>query len=367
MRVTRRAFVASAAAIAATYTLRAETITAHSSVAEIEREHILASAKAALAVPTSPPALESLAAPWSTPATGDAYLPHTDALRHHSATVAALTAAFLLTHDGLYANHAATHIQNWLTLKGINDLGGPYTSLAHTKLAARDQVLDLLPFAELSRAACLLAGTLAPATLAAIQAVLAALLNLLNTDPNAQLARDSKDHLASAWLLTAAACARATRNEPELDKLRLRFKKPTLRNHISLEGKFPQELATANPLRNTLFNFDLLAGACQLLTSPFDDLWRFELIEGTGMRSCAAYIFPFLSAPAHWPAIADAQYFREVPLRRPALLLAGRAYSRDEYVQLFASLPTPNPPEAIAYSLPITQPLLWTTRAPHGL
>jgi hypothetical protein len=125
-------------------------------------------------------------------------------------------------------------------------------------------------------------------------------------------------------------------------------------------------MATPNPFRNTLFNFDLLAGACQLLSSSFDDLWDYELADGPGMRSVAAALYPILATPSKWPGVADAQHFRELPGRRPALLFCGRAYHRPEYVSLWESTPATVPPD-IADSFPIRQPLLWITRAEHGL
>jgi len=125
-------------------------------------------------------------------------------------------------------------------------------------------------------------------------------------------------------------------------------------------------MATPDPLRNTLDNFDLLTGACQMLSSPFDDIWHDELVDGVSLRNAAAFLFPILADRAKWPGVSDAEGFRDVPLRRPGLLFAGRAFNRPEYVELFRSLPT-QVPAALAASVPIREPLLWTTRAAHGL
>ena len=103
-----------------------------------------------------------------------------------------------------------------------------------------------------------------------------------------------------------------------------------------------------------------------MLNSPFDDLWHYELIDGTSLRSVAAALFPILADRRRWPGVSDVEHFREIPLRRPGLLFAGRAYNRPEYIDLFRSLPTDIPPE-LAASVPIRQPLLWTARAAHGL
>ena len=119
-----------------------------------------------------------------------------------------------------------------------------------------------------------------------------------------------------------------------------------------------------------MLNFDLLGGAAQVLSTPFDDPWSYELDDGTGMRSVAAYLYPSLEERHNWKYIADAQFFRDLPARRPALLFAGRAYSRPEYVATWQAAPAPDfaaLPEAVAASFPISEPLLFTARAPHGL
>ena len=88
-----------------------------------------------------------------------------------------------------------------------------------------------------------------------------------------------KDHTASVWLLIATAFARLLADEANLTAYRTRFKNPTFRNQVSVNGLFPHEITTDVPFRNTLLNFDLLAGTCELLSTPFSSLWPFELEE----------------------------------------------------------------------------------------
>jgi hypothetical protein len=242
-------------------------------------------------------------------------------------------------------------------------LVGPSTRLSRQP---SESVVELVPFAEIAVALRFLVDVLPADTLTAVNAFLSDLLAWLNTEHSFVIARDTKDQRASAWLLVVSALARSQHNEKVLDECRHRLRTPTLRNQITADGHFPQEMATPNPLRNTLFNFDLLTGACQMLSSPFDDVWHYELVDGVGLRNAAAFLFPILADRAKWPGVSDAVAFREVPLRRPGLLFAGRAFNRPEYVDLFRSLPTAVP-ESLAASVPIRQPLLWTTRAAHGL
>jgi hypothetical protein len=317
--LTRRHFLTTTAATLLATKLPAQT--ARIDVAAFEHDRILAEAPSALAAnPTATPDL--------------------------SHTIATLTAAFLLTKDPAYATRAAAHL----------------TTLTQQNPHPTVPITDLIPLAEAAVALRFLTDTFDPTP---IDTWFSALQTNLTENRTLRIARDLKDHRASAWLLISSAIARSQRDEKSLDFCRAHLRRPTLRNQITADGSFPQELATPFPYRNTLFNFDLLFGAAQLLADPFNKLWDYELPDGPGLRSVAACLFPLIEDPTRWTSVADAQHFRDLPGRRPALLFAGRAYNRSDYVYLWRSLPTTIPPE-LADTFPIRQPLLWTTRAPHG-
>ena len=189
----------------------------------------------------------------------------------------------------------------------------------------------------------------------------------------AALARDRKDHHGTSWLLQATAYASLaapvgdisrTEDSP-LAELRHRFKTVTLRAQIAPDGTFPHELGSQTPYRDSLFNLDMLAGICQLLSTRFDNLWDYSLEDGPGMRSAIAYHFPFIADRTMWPFRADATHFDELPGRRASLLLTARAYQRPEYAALWKTL-RPDPPSPdILRTLPIHQPLLWVRQPPR--
>lgn len=319
--LTRRHFLA--ASVSAALASRLLGQTAPPDVASIERARILAAASAALTA--NPIALPDL-----------------------SHTIATLTSAFLLTKDTQYSARAVIHIDSLSSIKPSED------------------ILTLVPIAEIAVAMRLLVDAATEQQLSALGAWLGSIQTFLNENPEMTLARDRRDHRASAWLLVSSAIARYQRDDKSLDTCRRLFRKPTLRNQINHDGQFPEELATPNPYRNTLFNFDLLCGTCQLLASPFDLLWDYELVDGIGFRVAAAALYPFIADRTKWPGVSDAQHFRELPGRRPGLLFAGRAYKRPEYVELWRTL-SPEIPSGLAESFPIREPLLWITRALHGL
>ena len=388
----RRAFLTAASCTLASGTVAARWVTAqtpslaHINVAELERERVLAAAKLALTAPiitlTAVPAPHGSVGTFFSEAEPDIrsagavnapklFRLHADALREFSAAVACLCAASLLTHEPQYAARATEHLRAWLITPAtrlqpnFDSAGCPPGAATGTPAG----VVDLVPLAELARALSFILDdeSLSPQEWDTVRAWFSALNDWLNNSRSPAIARDTKDHRASAWLLIASALARFSRDENALEACRKRFRSPTLRNQIRSDGVFPQEVATPNPYRNTLLNFDLLTGACQLLSSPFDPLWSYELIDGVGLRIAAAYLFPVIAHPERWSFVSDAVDFRDLPGCRPALLFAGRAYDRPEYVAAWQGAPPTPLTETVASSFPIREPLLWTARAPHGL
>lgn len=389
--LTRRDFLAAAAALtgaAATGSAHAQAtaVTARLNVADAVRPRVLEQAKIALGAPVVTLAVakapqgepgvfvSELERPSGTPVAAHAAQPfreHARALRETSHTVACLAAAYLLTHEAPYAQRAGQHLRTWFVDATTRMLPQAHRAGCEMGGAAGTPagIVDLIPLAELVRATSFLVDSEAlPADdFATMNKWFAEFAEWLNTDRTAGIARDTKDHRASAWLLINAAIARSGRDDKLLELCRKRFRAPTLRNQITADGRFPQELATPEPFRSTLLNFDLLAGACQLLASPFDLLWDFELQDGPGMRAVAAFVYLPVADPTKWNYVADVTHFRDLPGPRPGLLFAGRAYNRAEYVELWRSLDPLPVPEDIGASFPIRQPLLWTARAAHGL
>jgi len=326
---------------------------------------------------------------------------HRDALFTLGLAVPALAGAWLLTRESRYSEHAALHLRAWFVDPATSMT--PSLNYAHTLPEPDDQrptvrsdsssstiatahatghfegILETLPLVEVAQAIPFLAASavLDDSSLAALHAWFAAYLGWLSTPEDSgprlpALARDHKDHHATSWLLQASAYASlavtrgdALRSEDTaLTELRHRFKSVTLRSQISAEGNFPHELSSVTPYRDSLFNLDMLAGVCHLLSTRFESIWDYQLEDGPGMRSAIAYHFPFILERDRWPFRADAQHFSELPARRASLLLAARAYQRPEYAALWKTLPPDPPTPDVLRTLPIHQPLLWVREPP---
>jgi hypothetical protein len=298
----------------------------------------------------------------------DAFIAHRDALLNLSLYVPAFAAAFLLTNDPRYAQQAVAHLRAWFIDPATSMT--PSILYGQTILPAKsgrlEGVVEAVHLAEVVQSIPFLTKSeaLTDADLTILTKWFTDYLDWLNTSRLAGLARDNKSHHGTSWLLQAAAIAHLTeiKDDRPLTALRHQYKSSTIRAQIVADGTFPHELTTPNPYRNTLFNLDMLAGICLLLTSRFESAWDYELQDGPGMRTVIARLFPYILSRGSWPFRADAAYFTALPIRPPSLLFAARAYDRPEYASLWKTLPPdPTIPE-LQRTFPIRQPLLWVTR-----
>jgi hypothetical protein len=404
MTVTRRTFCTQAATLllspsllhAQSQTLHPPPPSARPDVAAIDHDRILAQANryltqppvalTTLLCPRSPgtphdfysepedffPYPANATAPWvqhaDTPPNPDAFTAHRDALLNLSLYVPALTAAYLLTTDPRYAQQAAAHLRAWFLDPATSMT--PSLQYAQTIPPAKngrlEGVVEAVHLAEVVQSLPFLINSeaLAPEELTGLTKWFTAYFDWLNTSRMAGLARDNKSHHGTSWLLQASAIAHLTEpaDDRPLTTLRHQYKTSTLRAQIVADGTFPHELTTPNPYRNTLFNLDMLAAICLLLSTRFESVWEYELQDGPGMHTVIARLYPYLLNRGTWPYRADATWFTSLPIRPPSLLFAARAYDRPEYAALWKTLP-PDPPNAeLQRTFPIRQPLLWTTR-----
>src|ERR1700730_364826 len=243
MRPTRRSFCSNTAlALLCPRLLTAQarpsaTAAPRADVAAIDHDRILSAAEPALAQAPAP--LTSFPAPHSPgtpqdfyseapsappdakPAASDAkpaasaetpFTAHSEALLNLCIQVPALTAAWVLTKEERYANHAASHLHAWFVDPAHRmNPSLPYAQLIPDTTTPRfEGILETVHLAEVAQAISFLARSesLSPEDLAAIYAWFSAYLEWLSTARVALLARDQRTHHGTSWLLQAAAFAR---------------------------------------------------------------------------------------------------------------------------------------------------------------
>jgi hypothetical protein len=76
------------------------------------------------------------------------------------------------------------------------------------------------------------------------------------------------------------AFASLLENREQLEFCREFYKDTLLPNQMAQDGSFPRELGRTKPYGYSLFNLEAMAMVVQILSTPEDNLWEFELEDG---------------------------------------------------------------------------------------
>lgn len=293
-----------------------------------------------------------------------------EALIRLSLQVPALTAAWLITRDKRYARHAALHLSAWF----LNPATRMNPSLTYAQAiygitpGRGIGIIDTLHLIEVTRAARHLehAGVFSPAEVSGLKLWFAEYLDWMQTSKNGKEEEAAKNNHGTCWVAQAAAFATFTGNREAMALCRNRFKDALMPAQLAPNGSFPLELARTKPYSYSLFNLDMLATVCQIVSSTDergDDLWQYQLPDGDCYKKAVDFMYPYIKDKSRWPYKPDVEYFDDLPNRQPSLLFAGLAYREPKYISLWRTLP-PDPKTAeIIRNFPVRQPLLWITPA----
>jgi hypothetical protein len=280
-----------------------------------------------------------------------------------SVQVPALTAAWVLTRDKRFAQHAVEHLCAWfIDPETLMNPNLQYAQAIHGLTAGRSiGIIDTLHLVEVVHSIRFLTESkqLSLPREKQLRRWFSDYLEWMTTSPNGKQERDAKNNHGTCWALQAAEFARFVENQVVLDFCRERFKKVIVPNQIGPDGSFPLELRRTKPYGYCIFNLDVMATLCQVLSSSQDDLFRFALSDGRGFTKAMAFMFPFIKDKTRWPYARDVEHFEDWPVRQPSLLFAGIALSQPEYFKVWRRLnPDPTVPEIIR-NYPVRQPILW--------
>jgi hypothetical protein len=302
----------------------------------------------------------------------DNFVAHRQALLRLSIQMPALTAAWRITSDKKYANHAAEHLRAWFVTSAtrMNPNLEHAQAISGVTPGRGVGIIDTLHLVEVARAATLLdeAGMLPPADAPAIKSWFADYLTWMNTSKNGIEERDSKNNHASCWVLQAAEFARYTHNSAITQLCIDRFRANLIPDQVAPDGSLPLELARTKPYSYSLFDLDVLATICQVISSApsAPDLWHFTPpvksgVSQSGVEKAVAFMAPYIRDKKSWPHPPDVEYFNDLPVRQPNLLFAGLAYHRPDYSALGRTLPADPTVDEIIRNFPIRQPILWAS------
>ncbi|HEV2983031.1 MAG TPA: alginate lyase family protein, partial [Vicinamibacterales bacterium] len=293
----------------------------------------------------------------------DNFADHRRALVRLSVEVPALTAAWKLTSDDRYAAHARRHLRAWFVDPATRMVPSlQYAQAIHGVVTGRGTgIIDTIHLVEVARAIEGLrrGGALPDGELQPIRAWFAEYVQWMTTHPYGIEERDAKNNHGTCWVMQVAAFASVTGDEAQREMCRVRFKTVLLPVQMAADGSFPLEIARTKPYGYSLFNLDAMATICQILSTPSDNLWTYQLADGRGMRKALEFMVPFIKDKSGWAHPRDVQYHDEWPMRQPSLLFGGLALAQPEYVSLWKTLKPDSTVEEVVRNFFIRQPLLW--------
>ncbi|MCU0646323.1 MAG: alginate lyase family protein, partial [bacterium] len=268
----------------------------------------------------------------------DNFTDHREFMRRMSIHVAALTAAYKITGYDKYAQQAFNHLRAWF-LDDSTKMN-PHLNYAQSiKGITKGRgvgIIDTIHLIEVARAISILQNSpaMSAKNLEGIKNWFAEYLHWLTTSENGVDERERKNNHGTCWVMQVAEFARLTGNNELLDYCRNRFKTVLLPNQMAADGSFPLELARTKPYGYSLFNLDAMAAVCQILSTPDDNLWSFQLPDGRSMKKAMEFMYPFIEDKSRWQYPPDVMYFDEWPVQQPSLLFAGLALNESKYIEL---------------------------------
>jgi alginate lyase len=288
---------------------------------------------------------------------------HRRYLMRLSVQVPALVAAWKLSGDQRYAAHAVKHLRAWFLDEKTRM--NPHLKFAQAikgRVTGRGiGIIDTIHLVEVGHAIETLEAStaLSKSELAGIRQWFADYLNWMTTHPYGIEEREAKNNHGTCWVMQVAEFAKLTGNQELLGFCRERFKTVLLPNQMAADGSFPQEMRRTKPYGYSLFNLDALATICQILSTPQENLWEFELPDGRGMRKAMEFMAPYIRDKKSWPLKPDVMYDQEWPMRHCSLLFAAQAFDKRDYIELWKPLKADSTVEEVIRNFFIRQPALW--------
>lgn len=288
----------------------------------------------------------------------DKFTAHRDTVIRLGVQLPALAAAYKVTRDKRYAEHAEKHLRAWFV--AADTKMNPNLEHAQAIIGVNTGrgigVIDTLHLVEVARAVSVLralrptVGVYAPTV-----AWFDAYLTWMTTSPNGVDERNQKNNHGTCWALQAAVFAQLTGRKAELEAARGRIK-ALVPGQIAADGSQPLELARTKPYGYCLFNLDVLTACAHVMGG---DLWTYKGATGGSIADALAYMAPFIADKNTWPKPPDVEAWDGWPVRQPSLLFGGLALKRRDYLDLWKRL-DPDPTEAeIIRNCPLRQPVLW--------
>lgn len=299
----------------------------------------------------------------------DNFVAHRLSMMRLADHVGTLVSAWKLTGEQRYADAVARHLRAWFvdpaTRMNPSLLYAQAIKGRHTGRSIG--LIDTLHLVEVARGAKLLvdADALPAEDAAAIRGWFDTYSRWMNSHPYGIEERDWHNNHSIAWSLQVASFADLSGNQDLIDLVKERFKTVYLPVMMDERGGFPEELSRTKPYGYSLFVLDLMAGIAQIVSTPDDDLWSYELTDGRSVKRGIEFLAPYVADKSAWPFAKDIQYWDDWPVRHPFLLYGGLALDRCEWVALAMNQRAETDVYEVKRNWPIRYPILWLEGRPQ--
>jgi Alginate lyase len=288
-----------------------------------------------------------------------------DCLRQMDNAVAALGAAYKITGHDRYAAKAAELLRVFfLDPATLMNPNLQYAQAIPGVSTGRGTgIIDTLHLIEVPRAVKAMEKSPAfpPDEVAGLKKWFSDYVTWMTTSKNGHDEANALNNHAVAFWVQVAVFAQFTGDQKDLDASREQFEKVFVPKQMAADGSFQRELARTKPYGYSTFQLGNLVTLCQVLSTPQDNLWQFQLPDGRCIRKAVEFMYPYLADKNKWLADGrrqDIQAWDGWPSQQPLLLFAGLAFNDQKYLDLWSKLSAATNQE-VRRNTAITQPVLW--------
>lgn len=289
------------------------------------------------------------------------FLEHRKALRNLNEWVSTLVAAYEISKDQRFADHAIEHLSvfflNKETLMNSNLLFAQAIKGRHTGRGIG--IIDTIHFIEVAKAILRLIemDKLPIEKAEGLKNWFADYTTWMNTHEYGVKEKNHGNNHSTWWAAQVAAFANLTGRSDHMKVAQSQFKK-LLSAQMEPNGGFTDELSRTKPYIYMLFHLEGYAVLCDMASTPEDNLWTYEGDNGS-VRKAWDFMMPYIKDKSAWTYPPDVQNFDEVPIQTVGHLLAAVAYDNKEYLEVWKSLEPHKNSEEIKRNFPLWHPRLW--------
>lgn len=291
------------------------------------------------------------------------FVAHRLAMIRFSEIIGALASAYQLTNDEKYVKHAVMHLKAWFVDK--ETLMNPNLLFAQAVKGVTTGrswgIIDTIHLMEVSQGIIAMekAKSFNKSSLKTIKKWFADYILWLNTSKPGVAEKLSKNNHSTCWVMQVASFAKLCNDKVMLDSLRWRYKNVLLPDQMATDGSFPLELARTKAYGYSIFNLDAMTTICQILSTPQDNLWKFETADGKSIAKGINYLYPFVADKNKWTLKPDVMFWDNWPVAQPFLIFGAYYFRNGNWYSTWKQLDLKPSNQEVIRNLPIRHPLLW--------